>query len=79
MLKNRNSYGPHYRKFLVGNIGVEINESDTGGLWFHMWNCAIDRDQNSNDAKFHFDSEEQLQEFSTKIIGLKLATETNGE
>jgi hypothetical protein len=70
-MKNRNSHGPYYRKFLVGNIGVEINESDMGGLWFHMWNCTIDLNQNSNNVRFHFDSEEQLQEFSTKIAGLK--------
>ena len=68
MYKFRNVAGPYYRKFLVGDLGVEINEDGKGGLWFHLWNCTLGP-LGQRSGTFHFDSEEQLREFCNKILG----------
>ena len=63
------SSGPFYRKFLVGNVGVEVNEDGKGGLNLHLWNCTSDGIP-SPQPVFHFDSEDQFMEFCTKLLGV---------
>ena len=62
--------GPFYRKFLVGNIGVEVNGDGKGGLWLHLWNCTTDGRIPAPHPVFHFDSEDQFMELCTKLIGV---------
>lgn len=60
--------GPFYRKFLVGNVGVEVNGDEREGLNLHLWNCTPDGIP--GDSVFHFDSEDQFMEFCTKLLGV---------
>ena len=61
--------GPFYRKFMVGDIGVEVNRDGNGGLNLNMWNCTPDGVVGGN-GTFHFDSEDQFMEFCTKLLGV---------
>jgi|LauGreDrversion4_2_1035121.scaffolds.fasta_scaffold1831295_2 hypothetical protein len=63
--------GPFYRKFQVGNMGIEVNEDGKGGLWFHMWNCSPDGGIPAPHPVFHFDSEDHFMEFCTKLMGFE--------
>jgi hypothetical protein len=62
--------GPFYRKFMVGDIGVEVNRDGNGGLYLHMWHCTPDQDGMRRNGTFHFDSEDQFMEFCTKLLGV---------
>ena len=63
--------GPFYRKFMVGDIGVEVNRDGNGGLNLHMWKCPSEPPWNpTSPVNIHFDSEDMFMEFCTKLLGV---------
>ena len=69
-MKYRNEAGPFYRKFMVGDLAVEINEDGKGGLWLHLWNLTPDGIPAPHPV-FHLDSEEQFLGLCTRLLGLR--------
>ena len=68
-MKHGHTSGPFYRKFLVGNVGVEINGDGAGGLWLHTWNTSSGPPWTPpSQGTVHFDSEVRLREFCSKIL-----------
>lgn len=62
--------GPFYRKFLAGDVSVEVNQDGNGGLHLHLWKCTSDGVAEGS-ATFHFDSEDHFMEFCTKLMGFE--------
>ena len=63
--------GPFYRKFLVGDVGVEVNGDGNGGLNLHTWKCPSEPPWNPTSLmNIRFDSEDQFMEFCTKLLGV---------
>jgi len=61
--------GPFYRKFMVGDIGVEVNRDGNGGLNLHMWKCPSEPPWNpTSPVNIHFGSEDMFMEFCTKLL-----------
>ena len=69
--KYSNPSGPFYRKFLVGDIGVEVNRDGKGGLNLHMWKCPSEPPWTpTTQTNIHFSSEDLFMEFCTKLLGV---------
>ena len=68
--KYSNPSGPFYRKFLVGDVWVEVNRTEDGeGLWLHLGN-SFEGHPSPESKPIHFDSEDQFMEFCTKLLGV---------
>jgi len=67
--KYSNPSGPFYRKFLVGDVWVEVNKGEDGGLWLHLGN-SFEGHPSPESKPIHFGSEDQFMEFCTKLLGV---------
>ena len=62
--------GPFYRKFMVGDVWVEVNRTEDGeGLWLHLGN-SFEGHPAPESKPIHFSSEDQFMEFCTKLLGV---------
>jgi len=62
--------GPFYRKFLVGDVWVEVNRTEDGeGLWLHLGN-SFEGHPSPESKPIHFSSEDHFMEFCTKLLGV---------
>ena len=62
--------GPFYRKFLAGDVWVEVNRAEDGeGLWLHLGN-SFEGHPSPESKPIHFSSEDQFMEFCTKLLGV---------